>query len=419
MDAVHGVRAARVFRFAALLRRGDTSGAWGSVPGQDDPATAELARVRAALELNAGSAVRAVEVLLAVDGAGSAVLTEAFHAAQSAGEPDLIERVRARVRATLPAASGTLAALADLYGGEPVTASPLDGAARDCGVLFSERFLAAHAAHVLADHETARELADLLLAHCRSHGLLGWQATCLHLLAETHLALGALEPAARTASEGLRIARYAGLDHRACYLRTTLAACAALEGDEARCRELAEAALAHAGRHDLGTATAHAHRALALSHLGAGDPAPALVHLDQADRHPAGPPVLIAFLLPDLVEAAARTGTTRAGAAERVARWADRSGLPPPSPWRPAAAPSAPRTRRPKTCSPRPSSTASARAAAWSSPGPGCCTASGSAADVAGPAHGASCGRPWSPSRRPGPGPGRNEPVPSSAAPAR
>ncbi|MEV6211628.1 AAA family ATPase [Kitasatospora sp. NPDC051914] len=315
-------------RVAALLRRGDTSGAWGSVPGRDDPATAELARVRAALELNAGSAVRAVEVLLAVDGAGSAVLTEAFHAAQSAGEPDLIERVRARVRATFPAASGTLAALADLYGGEPVAASASDGAARDRGVLFSERFLAAHAAHVLADHGTARELADLLLAHCRSHGLLGWQATCLHLLAETHLALGALEPAARTAAEGLRIARYAGLDHRACYLRTTLAACAALEGDEARCRELAEAALAHAGRHDLGTAAAHAHRALALAHLGAGDPAPALVHLDRADRHPAGPPVLIAFLLPDLVEAAARTGTTRAGATERVERWADRSGRP-------------------------------------------------------------------------------------------
>ncbi|WP_354637383.1 ATP-binding protein [Kitasatospora camelliae] len=321
-------------RVDALLRRGDASGAWDADAcgdadaGRDDPAAAELARVRAALELNAGSAVRAVEVLLTVDGAGPAILTEAFHAAQSAGEPDLIERVRARVRAASPAAPGTLTALADLYGGESVTAGPFDRAARDDGVLFSERFLAAHAAHALADHEAARELADLLLAHCRSHGLLGWQATCLHLLAEAHLALGALEPAARTAAEGLRIARYAGLDHRACYLRTTLAACAALEGDEARCRELADAALAHADGHDLGTAAAHAHRALALAHLGAGDAAPALVHLDRADRHPAGPPVLAAFLLPDLAEAAARSGATRTGTAERVERWAERSGRP-------------------------------------------------------------------------------------------
>ncbi|WP_244305554.1 helix-turn-helix transcriptional regulator, partial [Kitasatospora cheerisanensis] len=236
-------------------------------------------------------------------------------------------RVGVRVRGSA-SASGTLAALADLYGGEPVRAGVFEEAARDVEVLFSERFLAAHAAHALADHPTALRLAELLLDHCRSHGLLGWQATCLHLLAEAQLALGALESASRTAAEGLRIAEYAGLDHRACYLRATLAACVAVEGDAERCRELAHAALDHAEAHELGCAAAHAHRALALAHLGAGDPAPALAHLDRADRHPAGPPVLSAFLLPDLVEAAARTGASRPGATGRVVRWAERSGRP-------------------------------------------------------------------------------------------
>ncbi|MFD8699487.1 helix-turn-helix transcriptional regulator [Kitasatospora purpeofusca] len=318
-------------RVAALLRRGGedsgTSGGNASV-GNAAAENAELARVRAALELNEGSAVRAVEVLLAAGDGGPTILTEAFHAAQSAGDPDLVERVRARVAAAPGDHPATLTALAAVYGGEPVAAERFEAAARDPGTLFSERFLAAHAVHALADHGRARELAELLLAHCRSHGLLGWQATCLHLLAEAHLALGELQPAARAAEEGLNIAGYAGLDHRACYLRATLAACAAVEGDEPRCRELAGTALEHAREHGLGTAAAQARHALALAHLGAGDAAAALAHLDEADRHPGGPPVLHALVLPELVEAAARAGTARPGAAERLGRWADQCGGP-------------------------------------------------------------------------------------------
>ncbi|MFB8242641.1 AAA family ATPase [Kitasatospora purpeofusca] len=323
-------------RVAALLRRGgeDSGAAVGNASAENAAAenaaaeNAELARVRAALELNEGSAVRAVEVLLAAGDAGPTILTEAFHAARSAGDPDLVERVRARVTAAPADHPATLTALAAVYGGEPVAAERFEAAARDPGTLFSERFLAAHAVHALADHGRARELAELLLAHCRSHGLLGWQATCLHLLAEAHLALGELQPAARAAEEGLNIAGYAGLDHRACYLRATLATCAAVEGDEPRCRELAGAALDHARDHELGTAAAQARRALALAHLGAGDAAAALAHLDAADRHPGGPPVLHALVLPELVEAAARAGTIRPGAAERLGHWADRCGSP-------------------------------------------------------------------------------------------
>ncbi|MFB8199933.1 helix-turn-helix transcriptional regulator [Kitasatospora purpeofusca] len=318
-------------RVAALLRRGgEDSGASGGNASVGNAAAenAELARVRAALELNEGSAVRAVEVLLAAGDGGPTILTEAFHAAQSAGDPDLVERVRARVAAAPGDHPATLTALAAVYGGEPVAAERFEAAARDPGTLFSERFLAAHAVHALADHGRARELAELLLAHCRSHGLLGWQATCLHLLAEAHFALGELQPAARAAEEGLNIAGYAGLDHRACYLRATLAACAAVEGDEPRCRELAGTALEHAREHGLGTAAAQARHALALAHLGAGDAAAALAHLDAADRHPGGPPVLHALVLPELVEAAARAGTARPGAAERLGRWADQCGSP-------------------------------------------------------------------------------------------
>ncbi|MFG2825112.1 helix-turn-helix transcriptional regulator [Kitasatospora sp. NPDC048365] len=309
-------------RVAALLERTEDAGQ-----------SAELARVQAALQLNEGSAVRAVEVLLGVADAARPILVEAFHAAQSAGVPELVGRVAARARTVSTGPHDTLAAVTTLYGdgdgggGEPVREWLFGGVARDGDLLFSERFLAAHATHALADHGLARDLATLLLAHCRAQGLLGWQATSLHLLAEARLALGELEPAATGAAEGLRIAQYAGLDHRACYLRTTLAACAAVEGDEPRSRELAETALAHATAHDLGAAVLHAHHALALNHLGGGDPAQALAHLD----HPlAGPPVLHAFLLPDLVEAAARSGADRTAVAAtaRTQAWAARSATP-------------------------------------------------------------------------------------------
>ncbi|RSS81013.1 AAA family ATPase [Streptomyces sp. WAC06614] len=291
-------------------------------------AAVELARVRAASELNSGSAVRAVEVLLGTGSTGTAILVEAFHAAHSAGHAGLLGRLRDRVAAARPDPYDTLADLAALYGGDPLDGSRLAATARDDTALFSERFQAAHAVHLLADHENARDLATLLVAHTRAHGLLGWQATSLHLLAETHLVLGELEPAARTAAEGLRIAQYAGLDHRACYLRATLATCAALEGDGPNGTRYAEAALAHATAHDLGTAAAHAHRALALAHLGAGDPARALDHLDRADHDPAAPPSLAAAYLPDLVEAAARTGTVRPAALARVEQWAALTGRP-------------------------------------------------------------------------------------------
>ncbi|MGW5260692.1 LuxR C-terminal-related transcriptional regulator [Microbispora sp. NPDC004025] len=299
-------------RVAALLERGTDTG------------SPETARVRAALELNAGSAIRAVQVLLGSDLAEPAIAIEAFHAAQSAGDSDLIARMCGRARALPAGRYGTLTGVAALLAGQP--ADPrFEDAARDPDVLFSERFLAAHATHAIADHDTARELAALLLAHCRSHGLMGWQATCLHLLAESDLALGRLDQAGQAAAEGLRIAEYAGLDHRACHLRATLATLAALDGDDDRCRELAEAAGSHAVAHDIGTAAAHAHHALALLHLGAGDPEPALTHLDPVSS---GPPMLTAYLLPDLVEAAARTGTPRHDIVARYERWAQLTGRP-------------------------------------------------------------------------------------------
>ncbi|WP_219508678.1 AAA family ATPase [Nonomuraea ceibae] len=299
-------------RVAALLEHGDGTG------------SPEAARVRAALELNAGSAAEAVRVLLGADFGEPAIAVEAVHAALSAGDPGLAARVCERALAAPPGPHGTLTGVALLLTGRATTPRWED-AARDAGALFSERFLAARAAYAVDDHRLAGELAALLLDHCRSHGLLGWQATCLHLLAESRLALGALDLAGQSAAEGLRHAEYAGLDHRACHLRATLATVAALEGDETRCRELAGDALAHATAHDIGSAAAHARHALALLHLGAGDPAPALAHLD---RVPPGPPMLTAFLLPGLVEAAARTGTPRPDAAAGYERWARRTGSP-------------------------------------------------------------------------------------------
>jgi DNA-binding NarL/FixJ family response regulator len=162
-------------------------------------------------------------------------------------------------------------------------------------------------------------MAEVLLAFCRSHGLHGWQATCLHLLAEAQLAGGAVDAARQAAEEGLRIAEYGEHEHRACHLRATLAAVFALQGDTIACRESAESAIEHADAHRIGTAAVRAARALAWSHLGSGDPEAAYALLEKVLGDS---PLLTAFLLPDLVEAGARSGRAVAEYVEAYGRWA-------------------------------------------------------------------------------------------------
>jgi DNA-binding CsgD family transcriptional regulator len=195
---------------------------------------------------------------------------------------------------------------------------------------FATGFATASYGRLIGDHELAHELAAQCVARCRSAGMLRWLATSLHLLAQTQLSLGRHRDALASATEGLQVCQHAGLDHRASYLRATLAALAGLTGDGGRCRELAAQSLDYAQAHGIGTAAANARWALAMLDLATGQPDAAHEQLTAARAALGQHPVLTAFLVPDLVEAAVRAHRAEA-ATETVAayqKWAAAVGQP-------------------------------------------------------------------------------------------
>ncbi|MFF4424654.1 LuxR C-terminal-related transcriptional regulator [Streptomyces sp. NPDC001549] len=286
---------------------------------------ADLARVRAIAELDRGSPGQAARILLeCADRIGrcadlAPVLTEAVQTAQSSGDGQLMADVAARLPdspqyALARAMTGPLGAAGDTVGLSQAGEGE-DG--------FAERILAGVYGQLFADHRSALDTAAACVRDCRTQDVVGWLHTSLHLLAEAQLSLGLYEEALAAATEGLAGAGQFGRRHRETYLRATLATLAAVRGEPERCAGLSGAALEYADAHGIGLAAAHAHRALGLLGLGAGDAGGALACLEAA-RARVGHPALAAFLLPDLVEAAVRAGQQER-AAEPVAlltRWA-------------------------------------------------------------------------------------------------
>ena len=296
-----------------------------------DPAMlADFARVRAIVELDRGTPHQATRILLeCTDSLGSSaylspVLAEAVSAAQSSGDRSLMTEVAARIPASSdhsiaramadPAGSGT---------GYPTGLAP----AEDAG--FAERILAGTYGWLIADHRTAFEVAAACVSDCRDHDVVGWLHTSLHLLAEAQMSLGLHEEAHATATEGLDVAEQFGRNHRATYLRGTLATLAALRGEQERCTGLSDVALRYADAHGIALAAAHAHRALGLLDLGLGHAESSLGHLEAA-RARVGHPVLSAFFLPDLVESAIRAGQPDRARepVTSLTEWAEAAGHP-------------------------------------------------------------------------------------------
>jgi DNA-binding CsgD family transcriptional regulator len=124
-----------------------------------------------------------------------------------------------------------------------------------------------------------------------------------------------------SASEGLRLARDTGNDTSACRHLTTLAHVAALRGDEDACRGHAAEALERATARGLGLPATLAGYTLALLDLGLGRAAEALARLRRLlDAGPGeGSPFFAVYTVPDLVEAAVRSGRPEAAAAPLAA----------------------------------------------------------------------------------------------------
>ncbi|MFD7325209.1 AAA family ATPase [Streptomyces sp. NPDC059875] len=289
-----------------------------------DPAMlADFARVRAIVELDRGSPRHAGRILVeCADRIGSstdlaAVLAEAVQAAQSSGDGELLADVAARIP-TSPKYATARAMAGLVEGRETNRRSPAEGTG------FAERILEGTFHQLVADHATALDHAAACVDDCRAQDVVGWLPTSLHLLAETRLSLGRYEEARTAAVEGLAVAEQFGRNHRATYLRATLATLAAVQGEAERCVSLSETVLEYADAHGIGLAAAQAHRALGLLDLGLGHAESALAHLESA-RARVGHLILSAFVLPDLVEAAIRAGRPDrvAEPVQSLAEWAE------------------------------------------------------------------------------------------------
>ncbi|MEU4742200.1 LuxR C-terminal-related transcriptional regulator [Actinosynnema sp. NPDC023658] len=181
---------------------------------------------------------------------------------------------------------------------------------------------------VLGDDRAAHEWAFRVERQSRAEGALGVLPRALAYLARGHLHLGQHRDARAAAEEGLRIAADIGQGFSVGFLSSVLAELAAIEGDEARCEELA--ATETGGP----PASVRAACALALLDLGLGRHESVLDRL--ADVAAGAYRLYSVSSLPDLVEAAVRLG--KPSAAEDAAAWYDEWASSSGQPWARAVA---------------------------------------------------------------------------------
>jgi DNA-binding CsgD family transcriptional regulator len=185
-------------------------------------------------------------------------------------------------------------------------------------------------ANFLGDDEQALTMLSKAIAVARARGALAPLSHAIHGRGSLLAWQGRASEALIDATEGLRLAREAGLENSIAQNRAVLALVAALRGDEDVCRAEAQQALAAANERGLALTWGTATWAVALAELAAGRWEAALGGLEElaAQRPGQGHPWLAFYSVPDLVEAATRTGNDRVTHEPfaRLVHWADRVG---------------------------------------------------------------------------------------------
>jgi DNA-binding CsgD family transcriptional regulator len=175
----------------------------------------------------------------------------------------------------------------------------------------------------------ACELTVELVADARAKGRIGWLPVMLTCRAQALVLHGYQRDAPRVLTEALSIAQDTAQPQWVNEANAITAYLAAVAGDEQRCRELADTALAEPAGH-VTSARSWARWALGMLDLGQGRLEAAAVHLETVRRERSFPTPTAPRCVPDLVEAAVRLGQP-----ERVAQplaaflaWAGRAGSP-------------------------------------------------------------------------------------------
>lgn len=183
---------------------------------------------------------------------------------------------------------------------------------------------------VLGLDAQAQEIMASLAAEARRQSRIGFLPTALFYLATVEFYLGRHDDARATADEALAIGRGIGQQRWADQLAEVLGQLAAVTGDEAECRRLADQALASSPAANPVWGVPWTYGALGLLDLGLGRAEAALSRLEELAEGRRRFHIIATRSTPDLVEAAVRVGRPEA-AEEPLAlyrRWAAQARLP-------------------------------------------------------------------------------------------
>ncbi|MEU5259208.1 AAA family ATPase [Amycolatopsis sp. NPDC021455] len=306
-------RAGRLAEAAALAlaagqaaRAGELAEQAGQlVDGFAEPAG--LPQVRAAVEFELGEPRPAARLLIeraarADPDRAAAMLRTSAGYAWFCGDADSI-RVAARMGDDLGRPDPLVTGMAHLVDEDYARGLPLLAefvAEEQAAADDAARARAAFTGMLIGDDATTLRLATAEVARCRREGRIGALPQLLQDLAGAQVRAGRHRDAEATVAEAVEIARDTGMHPRVTRLNGVLARIAAIEGDEERCRRLAEDTPDAAGAAGDG--------ALILLDLAIGDHEAVLGRFDTARRRPGRHTAVLMAAVADLVEAAVRAG---------------------------------------------------------------------------------------------------------------
>jgi pimeloyl-ACP methyl ester carboxylesterase/tetratricopeptide (TPR) repeat protein len=173
---------------------------------------------------------------------------------------------------------------------------------------------AATGASTIGDQRSEGQLLHRAMAVARETGAADTLVLILETFTSSAVLSGRLDFDAE-ATEGLELAREAGLANAAMSHLAALAWAAALRGQEDECRRLADAVAESVQTNALANAHTVAQWSVALLDLGIGRPEDAVARLSALAAAPVGvlQPFFVLMFTPDLVEACVRTGRLAEG----------------------------------------------------------------------------------------------------------
>ncbi|MGW3342597.1 ATP-binding protein [Nonomuraea rubra] len=325
-------------RAGDLVGRAQRAAERAAPPGS---VSAELARVQAMLEIEAGRPLEGVRLLHRGAEAAADLPTKlsllglaGFYTWVGAPHPDQVALAR-RTEELCPDGGGPAAAVRTMnhafrliLEGDAVTTLTYRMPERADLIPFEVRFILSYQAVVRADHDGMLDSATRLVEDCRAEGRLGRMPQAMTALAIAQLVSGRHRPARATVTAGLALASDVGQPQWVSYLAGVHAWLSAVAGAHEECAELAEEASRQAEHRRWMPGVFWAEYARLMLDLGAGRYEAVLERVERAVTGPTRHAFLWRYAWPDYVEAAARAGVPqRAGEPlRRYAEWAQATG---------------------------------------------------------------------------------------------